>query len=302
MLSSCCVLEEQDYTGDQCWSLFEVGWHELEEFRKVGLHAAGGTCSFISLSWLFCPCVHTGFLCYQRWKPSVAWLEHVTHLLVQGLFQGTCPIYPGHCGPQSTLSQATKVPGHAMENPGLPLCVQSAQETQSPLNIRINPSDLSHLCFNMLIQEHVVEVPGYSLILIEVFLPWQILYNTSKLAESIAAEARSQVGQICRVNVRSHIYVLPPNTWTILSTEVTLYTTVIQGGTALPLYPSSNNHSNSVGESQRGECGQLLLVTDSEHRSHPRSHYLSSTKWCIQAAPEELVRMFHGNREQGFVL
>lgn len=64
----------------------------------------------------------------------------------------------------------------------------------------------------MLIQEHVVEVPGYSLILIEVFLPWQILYNTSKLAESIAAEARSQVGQICRVNVRSHIYVLPPNT------------------------------------------------------------------------------------------
>lgn len=206
-------------------------------------------------------------------------MEHVTHLLAQGRFQGTCPIYPGHCGPQSTLSQATKVPGHATENPRLPLCVQSAQETQSPLSIRINPSDLSHLCFNMLIQEHEVEVPGHSLILIEAFLPWQILYNPSKLAESIAAEARSQVGQeICRVNVRSRIYLLPPNTRTILSTEVTLHTTVIQGGTVLPLYPSSNNHYNSGGESQRGECGQLLLVTDSEHRSHPRSHYLSSTE------------------------
>ena len=80
---------------------------------------------------------------------------------------GYCLIYPGHCGPQFTLPQDTKVLGHATENPGLPLF-----GTQSPLNIRINPSDLSHLCFNMLIQEHEVEVPGYSLMLIEAFLPW----------------------------------------------------------------------------------------------------------------------------------
>lgn len=88
------------------------------------------------------------------------------------LFQSTCPIYPGHCGPQFTLPQDTKVLGHATENPSLPLCVQSARNwtLESPLNIRINPSDLSHLCFNMLIQEREVEVPGYSLI--EAFLPW----------------------------------------------------------------------------------------------------------------------------------
>ena len=50
------------------------------------------------------------------------------------------------------------------------LSVSRVLGTQSALNIRINPSDLSHLCFNMLIQDHEVEVPGYSLI--EVFLPW----------------------------------------------------------------------------------------------------------------------------------